>query len=76
MLRHILYLVYLDPSLGLGLFMSNLCDLFFIFSLILIAIIHTDALVFLYLSEYPLLSLDENVEEKVNSFRIAKVQSP
>ena len=34
MLRHILYVVYLWPYLGLGQFMSFLCYLFFIFSLI------------------------------------------
>ena len=37
-LRHILYLVYLCPCLGLGQFMSCLCDLFFIFSLIFVII--------------------------------------
>ena len=37
-LGHILYLVYLCPCPGLGLFMSCLCDLFFISSLIFIAI--------------------------------------
>ena len=39
-LRLILYLVYLYPCLGLGLFMSYLCDLFSIFSLIFIVINH------------------------------------
>ena len=38
LLRHIFYLVYLCPCLGLGLFMSYLCDLFFIFRLIFIGI--------------------------------------
>ena len=37
-LKHILHLVCLCPCLGLRLFMSYLCDLFFIFSLIFIAI--------------------------------------
>ena len=44
-LRHIIYLVYLvyifsifSLCLGLGLFMSYLCDLFMIFSLIFIVI--------------------------------------
>ena len=32
--RHVVYLVYLCPCLGLSLFMSYLSDLFFIFSLI------------------------------------------
>ena len=38
LLRHIFYLVDLYPCLGLGLFMSYLCDLFFIFRLIFIGI--------------------------------------
>ena len=40
MLRHILYLVDLSLCLGLGLFMSYLCQLCFIFSLIFIVIDH------------------------------------
>ena len=39
-LRHILYLVYLCPYLGLGLLMSCVCDLFFIFSPIFAVINH------------------------------------
>ena len=39
-LSHILYLTYLCPRLGLGLFMLYLLDLFFIFSLIFIVINH------------------------------------
>ena len=39
-LSHILYLVYLYPCLDLGLFMSYLCDLFFIPGLIFISINH------------------------------------
>ena len=39
-LRHILYLVYPCSCLGLGLFMSYLCDLRFIFSLTFIVINH------------------------------------
>ena len=38
-LRRNLYLVYLCPCLGLGLFMSYLCNLFFIFSLTLLSLI-------------------------------------
>ena len=38
LLRPILYLVYLWPCLGQGLFMSYLCDILFIFSLIFIVI--------------------------------------
>ena len=44
--KPVLYLVYLCPCLGrrlgLGLFMSCLCDLFFIFSLIFIVICHSN----------------------------------
>ena len=36
--RHFLYLLYLCPCLDLGLFMSYLCDLFFIFTFIFIMI--------------------------------------
>ena len=43
-LRPILYLVYFYPYLGLGLFMSYLRDLVFIFSLIFIAINHVKSL--------------------------------
>ena len=39
-LSHILYLLYLCPCLDLGLFMSHLCDLCFIFVLISIVINH------------------------------------
>ena len=47
--RHILYLVYLCPFLGLGLFMLYLYDLFFIFSLIFIAINHKTSFKQMYL---------------------------
>ena len=65
MLRHVLYLVYLCPCLGLALFMSYLYDLFFIFSLILIVINHTTPLkqmhlFFVRFTEYLLLFLDDN----------------
>ena len=39
-LRYILYLGFWGPCLGLGLFMSNFCDLFLIFSPVFIAIDH------------------------------------
>ena len=49
-LRYNLCLVYLYPCLGLGPFMSYICDLFLIFSLVFIVINHndikTDALAF------------------------------
>ena len=42
--RHILYIVYLCPYLCLGVFMSYLLDLFFIFSPIFIFINHITSL--------------------------------
>ena len=67
--RHILYLVYLCPFLGLGLFMSYLYDLFFIFNLIFIVINHKTSfkqmyLFFVHVLEYLLLFLDDNVDEE------------
>ena len=70
-MRHNLYLVHLCPFLGLSLFMSYLCDLFFIFSLIFIIINHktsfsrrTCFVFFLHFLEYFLLFLDDNLDEK------------
>ena len=48
-LRYILYLVYLCPCLGLGLFMSYISVPFFIFSLAFIAINHITSLKQAYL---------------------------
>ena len=61
-LRHILYLIYLGPCLGL-------CYLFFIVSLIFIAINHIKSLkqtqlCFVHSLEYHLLFLDDNVDEE------------
>ena len=72
-LKHILYLVYLCRSLCLGLFLSHLCDLFFIFSLIFIVINHMTSLRQMHLSfvnflEYLLLFLDDNVYEESEKF--------
>ena len=66
-LGHILYLVYL--TLDLSLFMSYLCDLFFISSLIFIPIIYIlllkeTQLIFVHLLEYLLLFLDDTVDEE------------
>ena len=67
-LRHILYVVYLCSCLGLGLFISYLCDLFLIFSLILIVINYiisfkqTYLFFFEHFSQYLLLILDDNVD--------------
>ena len=78
-LKHILYSVYLRSCLGLGLFMSHLCDLFFIFSLIFIVINHITSLKQTHLFfenflEYLLLVLDNKVDKKGNNFQIAKGQ--
>ena len=59
--------------------MSYICDLFFIFSLIFIVINHITSLkqaklFFVIFLEYLLLPLDDNVDEKVNDFQIAKIQ--
>lgn len=63
--RHILYLVYLNPCLVLGLFMAYQCDLFFIFGLIFIVINHLNRCTcfFVHFLEY-LLSWDDNVDEE------------
>ena len=68
-LKHMLYLVYLYPCLGLGHFMSYLCDLFFIFSLVFIVINHTTSfkqacLFFVHCLESLLSLLDDNVDEE------------
>ena len=71
-LRPILFLVYLCPCLGLGLFMSNLCDLFFIFSLIFIVIIHITLFKHTYLlfRIFPITS--DNVDEESKQFSNSK----
>ena len=61
-LRHILYLIYLGPCLGL-------CDLFFIVSLIFIAInritlLKQTPLFFVHSLEHHLSVLDDNVDEE------------
>ena len=68
-LRHILYLVYLCPCLGLVLFISYLCGLFFIFSLSFIIINQTISLkqthlFFAHFLEYLILVLDDNMNEE------------
>ena len=68
-LRHILYLVYLCQCLSLGPFMSYLCDLFFIFSFILIFINHITSLkqmplFFVHFLGYVPLLLDDNLDEE------------
>ena len=72
-LRHSLYLVYFCSCLGLGTFMSCLCDLLFIFSLIFIVINHITSLrqthlLFVHFLEYLLLSLDYNIDEESEKY--------
>ena len=70
-LRHTLYLLDLCPCLGLCIFISYLCDLFFIFSLIFIVINHIPSLkqshFFLHFLEDLLIFLDNN--KKANIFK-------
>ena len=65
-LRHFLYLLYLRLCLELGLFMSDLCDLFFILIFIFIMInrMNTDTCSFAYSLGYVLLFMDDNVNEE------------
>ena len=76
-LKHILHLVCLRQCLDLGLFISHLCDLFFIFSLISISINHTNSLkqthlFFVHYLEYFLLFLDGNVDGESELFLNSK----
>ena len=68
-LRQILYLVYLHPCSGLGLFMSYLWILFFASFLIFVAINHITSFKQMHLFsrkffEYLLLFLNDNVDEE------------
>ena len=77
--HHILYLVYLCPCHGLCPFLSDLCDLFFIFSLIFIVINHISSfkctyLFFLYFLEYACYFLMITWMNKAHNFKIAKLQ--
>ena len=72
-LRYILHLVYLCPSLGLSLFMTYLSDLFFIFSLTFTVInritsLKQTHLFFVHFLEYLLLFSDDNVDEESEKF--------
>ena len=65
--RHISYLVYFGLCLGLGLFMSHIGGLFFIFSLISIAVnsitsLKQTHLLYAHFKDYLLLFLDDNVD--------------
>ena len=68
----VLYMQYLCPYLGLGLFLSYLCDLFFIFIFILILINQSHGnmalCVFRHFIEYLLLFLDDDMDKKCGYF--------
>ena len=66
----------LCPCLELSLFMSYLCDLFFIFIFIFITINRIISWIqkLAYFWEYVLLFLDDDVMKNVNNFQISKVQ--
>ena len=73
--KRILYLIYLSPCPDLGLFMSYLYHLFFLFSLICIAINHITSqtyLLFVNFLEYRLLFLDDNVDKENEAFSNSK----
>ena len=68
-LEHFLFLIHLCPCLDLCLFMSHLCDLYFILSLSFIVINHIVSLKHTHLSlvhflEYLQLFLEENVDKE------------
>ena len=76
-LRLILYFVYLCPCLSRGLLMSYLCDLFYIFSLISIAINYITSLkqahlAFAQFFKYLLLFLDNNLNRESEKFSKSK----
>ena len=67
--RHISHIAYFGPCLGLGLFMSYIGDLFFIFSLIFITInsitpLKQAHLFYAHFLDYLLLFLYDNVDEE------------
>ena len=76
---NVAYLVYLCPFLARGLFMSYLCDLFFIFSFIFIFINYITSFKHIYLFLY----IFQNIfyyfwmimwTKKANNFEIVKFQ--
>ena len=77
LLKHIIYVVYSCPYLGLGLFMPHLFDLFFISSLIFTVINHITSFKQMYLFlihflEYLLLFLNDNVDEESEQYSNSK----
>ena len=68
-MRHILYLVCLNPCIRLRLIYAVLCDLFFIFSLTFIVINNIPSLkqvplFFVHLLEYLQFFLNDNLDEE------------
>ena len=78
--RHNLYLVYLCQCLGLGLLMSYLCGIFFIFSLVFTVTNHITSLKQTHLSFCTLFRISPIIfwmitwMNKVNNFQMEKVQ--
>ena len=73
----LIFRIFICPCLGLGLLMSYLCDLFFIFIFIFIIMSHTISLkqshlFFTHFLEYTLLFLDDYVDEKSEWFSNSK----
>ena len=79
-LRHFLYLIYLSPYLGQGLFMSYLCDLFliFIFFFIMINSViswkNTRLLFCLFFRIRPIIYWMITWMKNLNSYQVTKVQ--
>ena len=77
--RHFLYLLYSCLCLNLSLFMSYLCDLFFIFIIIFIRINHIISWIHLFFRLFlricPIIFGCEKWMKNLNNFQIAKVQS-
>ena len=76
-LRHNLYIAYLSSCPGLGLFMSYLCNLFFILNLTFTVINHITSLkqtylFFVHFLECLLLYLGDNLDEESELFSNSK----
>ena len=75
--RHILYLVYFSPCLSLGLFMSYLCDFFYLIFTAFnhITLFKQTYFFFVHVLGYFLLFLDDGTWlKKANNFQVAKIQ--
>ena len=70
-LRHFLYLLYLRPLLDVGLFISYLCDLFFIFMFTFTDIL---LLLLIFQNMYYYFWIITGMKKNVNNFQTTKVQ--